>query len=129
MLLPSGERGSSPVEFVLVGTMLTAVTLAVVQFGIAVYVRNVVHDAAVSGAHAAALADAELGDGVRRTKEAITRAVGASYADDILVARIGGPTPAIEVTVRTTLPLLGLLGAPAALEVVGRAPVESFDAP
>ncbi|MGV2903347.1 TadE/TadG family type IV pilus assembly protein, partial [Microbacterium sp. AGC62] len=44
------ERGSSPVEFLLVGTLLTALTLGVLQLALAVYVRNVVHDAAVGGA-------------------------------------------------------------------------------
>ena len=45
------DRGSAPVEFVLVGTMLTFLTLGVLQFGFAVYVRNVVHDAAVDCAY------------------------------------------------------------------------------
>ncbi len=43
------DRGSSAVEFLLVGTLLTALTLAVLQLALAVYVRNVVHDAAVEG--------------------------------------------------------------------------------
>ncbi|HET8926556.1 MAG TPA: TadE/TadG family type IV pilus assembly protein, partial [Microbacterium sp.] len=55
--LASDDAGSSPVEFVLVGALLTVLTLAVLQLGLAVYVRNVVHDAAVEGAFHAALAD------------------------------------------------------------------------
>lgn len=121
------ERGSSPVEFVLVGALLTVLTLGVLQFALAVYVRNVVHDAAVEGAHVAALADAEAGEGVRRTELVIGRAIGAGYARDVRVREtraLGVPT--VEVTVHTTLPLIGLLGVPSGLEVTGRAPVESF---
>ena len=123
------DRGSSPVEFVLVGVLLTALTLGVIQFALALYVRNAVHDAAVEGAHVAALADTDPDEGVQRTALVIGRAVGADYAQDVSVretAALGVPT--MEVTVRTTLPLIGFLGVPAALEVTGRAPVESLTA-
>lgn len=126
--LLADERGSSPVEFVLVGMMLTLLTLGVLQFGLAVYVRNVVHDAAVEGAYHAALADTSLEDGVQRTREIIARTVGSEYATDVTVsesAELGGP--AIRVTVHATMPLLGLLGLPNLLEVSAHAPAESFD--
>lgn len=122
------DRGSSPVEFVLVGTMLTVLTLGVLQLGLSIYVRNVVHDAAVEGAFHAALADTSLQDGARRTHQIITRTVGTEYAADITVSEttvLGHPT--VEVTVQATLPLVGLLGAPRAMEVSAHAPIESFD--
>ncbi|WP_217181411.1 TadE/TadG family type IV pilus assembly protein [Streptomyces sp. AC495_CC817] len=122
------ERGSSPVEFVLVGTLLTLLTLAVLQLGLAVYVRNVVHDAAVDGAYHAALADTTPAEGVDRARRAITRAIGASYARDITIAtadELGEST--VTVRISTTLPVIGLLGVPGALEVEARAPEESFD--
>ena len=122
------DRGSSPVEFVLVGTLLTLLTLAVLQLGLSIYVRNVVHDAAVEGAFHAALADTSLEDGAQRTGQIITRTVGAEYAADIAVRETSSlGHPAVEVTVRTTLPLVGLLGAPRSMEVTAHAPVESFD--
>ncbi len=52
-------------------------TLGVLQLGLAIYVRNVLHDAAVEGAYHAALADTSLADGVRRTTEIVSRTVGA----------------------------------------------------
>lgn len=125
--LLADERGSSPVEFVLVGALLTALTLAVLQIALAVYVRNVVHDAAVEGAHHAALADTTLDEGAARTEAVITRAVGAEYAGDIAIgedAALGHPS--VVVRVRTRLPVLGLLGVPFGMEVDARAPVESF---
>lgn len=114
-------------DFVLVGALLTALTLAVLQLGFAVYVRNIVHDAAVEGAHYAALADTSLADGAERTRVAITRAVGGSFAEGITVSesdRLGHPTAV--VTVRTTLPIIGLLGVPYGLEVDADAPMESL---
>lgn len=125
----SDDRGSNPVEFVLVGTLLTALTLAVLQLAFAIYVRNVVHDAAVEGAYYAALADTTVEEGEERAREVIRRAIGPSYADDITVAsarREGRET--VEVRIRTTLPVFGLVGVPAALQVEASAPAESFDA-
>ena len=124
---PLDEEGSSPVEFVLVGALLTVLTLGVLQFGVAVYVRNVVHDAAVEGAYHAALADTSLGDGARRTREIVSRTVGEEYATDIDVRETDAlGHMSVEVTVRAMLPLVGLLGAPRTMEVTARAPVESF---
>jgi len=122
------EGGSAPVEFVLVGLLLTVLTLAVLQLGLAVYVRNVVHDAAVEGAYHAALADTSLSDGESRTRAIVSRAIGASYASDIAVresAELGHET--IVVTVRATLPMVGLFGVPGMLEVAAHAPVEAFE--
>ncbi|KQR36907.1 MULTISPECIES: TadE/TadG family type IV pilus assembly protein [Microbacterium] len=121
------ERGSSPVEFVMVGTLLTLLTLAVMQLALAVYVRNVVHDSAVEGAYYAALADTSLEDGAERARAQIVRAVGEAYAEDVTVGRstsLGQST--IDVRVRTTLPVIGLLGIPFAMEVEAHAPEESF---
>jgi Flp pilus assembly protein TadG len=122
------DSGSSPVEFVLVGTLLTLLTVAVLQFGLAVYVRNVVHDAAVEGAHHAALADTSLRDGVDRTREIVTRTVGGEYAAEVEVDETTAlGQPAVRISVRSTLPLVGLLGLPRLMEVTAHAPVESMD--
>ena len=122
------ESGSSPVEFVLVGTLLTVLTLGVLQLGLAIYVRNVVHDAAVEGAYHAALADTSLAEGARRTADIVSRTVGGEYASDVAVdvtTALGHPS--VRVTVRCPFPLVGLLGAPRMLEVSAHAPLESLD--
>jgi len=130
MLRPSllaDERGSSPVEFVLVGTLLTALTLAVLQLAFAIYVRNVVHDAAVEGAHYAALADTGAAEGRERTRAVITRAIGPQYAEDVAIGEDSSlGHPSVVVRVRTTLPMVGLIGVPYGMEVEARAPAESF---
>ncbi|MFJ2506234.1 TadE/TadG family type IV pilus assembly protein [Microbacterium sp. NPDC087592] len=121
------DRGSSPVEFLLVGTLLTALTLGVLQLALAVYVRNVVHDAAVEGAYQAALADTTQEEGIARTQEVITRAIGASYAEDVRIGASGATgQETVDVRVRSTFPLLGLIGVPFAMEVEAHAPVEAF---
>ena len=123
-----GERGSSTVDFVLVGALLTVLTLGVLQLGMVIHVRNIVHDAAVEGAHHAALADASLADGVERTRLVISRAVGARYAEDITARHTSAlGHSAIEIRVRTVLPLVGLLGIERGLEVSAHAPAEGFD--
>ncbi len=62
------QRGSSTVEFVLVGTLLTLLTLGVLQLALAVYIRNVVHDAARwRDAYFGALADTDADAGAART--------------------------------------------------------------
>jgi len=122
------DTGSTPVEFVLVGTLLTVLSLGVLQLGFAIYVRNVVHDAAVEGAYHAALADTSLEEGARRTSEIVSRTVGAGYATDVAAQETEDlGHPAVQVTVRATLPLVGLLGAPRMLEVTAHAPLESLD--
>lgn len=122
------ESGASPVEFVLVGGLLTLLVLSVLQLALAVYVRNVVHDAAVEGAFHAALADTTLAEGAARTSDLIGRAVTESYDADVQAVEtphLGHP--AVRVTVTATLPLLGLLGPPRGMEVRAHAPMESFD--
>jgi Flp pilus assembly protein TadG len=122
------ESGSAVVEFTLVGVLLTILTLAVLQLGLALHVRNTVLDAAAEGARFGALADNAPTDGVMRTRTLITEAIGAEYATDIEVGTgdwMGHP--AVTVTVRTTLPVVGLLGVGGALEVSGHAAIETLD--
>lgn len=125
---PADDAGSSPVEFVLVGGLLTLLTLGVMQLGLAVYVRNVVHDAAVEGAFHAALADTTLEQGARRTREIVARAVGDGFVSDVVVAEDGElGHRSVVVTVRATLPLAGLFGPPGVMEVNARAPLETLE--
>jgi len=125
--LADDERGSAVVEFVLVGALLTVLTLAVLQLGFAIYVRNVVHDAAVEGAYHAALADTPVQAGAARAGEIIARAVGEDYVQEVSAGDVSvAGVESVSVTVRATLPLAGLLGVPRGLEVTAHAPRESL---
>lgn len=121
------ERGSAPAEFVMVAALLTVLTLAVLQLGLALLVRNTLVDAAAEGARFGALADNAAADGVTRTEDLIAVALGPRYANDVS-ASTGSyrGQPALIVTVSAPLPLAGLLG-PTLLEVSGHAAVETLD--
>lgn len=121
------DDGSAVAEFVLVGALLTVLTLSVLQLGLALHVRNTVLDAASEGARFAALADNGLADGEQRARDLIGTALGPGYASDVTAAygRYLGH-PSTSVTVRTPLPLIGLLGIDGALEVSGHAAVETL---
>ncbi|TFD29026.1 TadE/TadG family type IV pilus assembly protein [Cryobacterium cryoconiti] len=125
---PGGDEGSAAAEFVMVGALLTVLTLAVLQLGIALLVRNTVLDAAAEGARHAALADSGLGEGAARTRELITATIGPAYATDV-EATFGdyGGFPSVQVRVVAPLPLLALFGVDRGLEVVGHAAVETLD--
>nr|WP_246846649.1 pilus assembly protein [Humibacter ginsenosidimutans] len=111
----------------MVGALLTVLTLAVLQLGLSLLVRNTLIDSAAEGAHIAALADNTLADGEQRTRELISSAIGDEYAHDVTAAvvRYRG-TAAVEVTVRAPLPLLGLFGPDRVVEVSGHAPRETL---
>lgn len=122
------DSGTAVAEFVMVGALLTLLTLSVMQLGLALHIRNTVLDAAAEGARFAALADNELADGVMRTRDLITTALGPDYAADV-TASAGSYLghPAATVTVRTPLPLIGLVGIEGGLEVAGHAAIETLD--
>ena len=112
----------------MVGVLLTVLALAVVQLALALHVRNTLLDAAAEGARHAALAGSSSSEGVARTRDLIATAISSDYADDVTASTtsIGG-VPAVEVTVRATLPVIGLLGFQRGMEVSGHAPLEKAD--
>ncbi len=119
------DRGSAPVEFVLVGVLLTLVTLSVLQVAFALHIRTTLIDAAAEGARFAALADSSLPAGIERSRELITAALGESYAQSISGATgASGGHPVVIITVRSPLPLIGMIGIDDTLEVSGRAALE-----
>jgi Flp pilus assembly protein TadG len=121
------DDGSAAAEFVMVGALLTVLTLSVLQLALALHVRNTVLDAAAEGARYAALADNALADGEQRTRELIVVALGAGYARNVSAgygSYLGQRSAA--VTVRTPLPLIGLIGIDDGLEVSGHAAVETL---
>jgi Flp pilus assembly protein TadG len=119
------ETGSAVAEFVMVGVLLAVLTVSVLQLGFALFVRNTLIDAAAEGAHVASLADNTPADGAQRTAELITASVGSGYAGDVTVSTMDYlGAPAVTVTVRAPLPVLGLLGPSRVLTVSGHSPVE-----
>ncbi|MGM7777922.1 TadE family protein [Arthrobacter sp. KNU-44] len=116
------EQGSAVVDFVLVGGLLTVFFLAVVQLTLALHVRNTLIDAASSGARYGALADRTPADARERTADLIGMALNADFARDISTSEASFQgIRTLVVTVRAPLPVIGLIGPRAALEVRGHA--------
>jgi Flp pilus assembly protein TadG len=126
-MVPDGDResGSAVVEFALVSALLAALFLAILQVGVALYVRNTLVAAAAEGARYAADADRGPADGVARTREVITSSLSAAYAQDVTAGleTVGG-VQTVVVQVRAPIPLLGLAGPGGDLVVQGHALAE-----
>jgi len=119
------DRGSAPAEFVMVGVLVVALLLGVVQLALFLHVRNTLQDAASEGARWAALADSSPQRGIARTQELIAEALGTGFAQQVSSssgAWNGHPTAII--TVHASVPLLGLIGVPGVLEVTGHSALE-----
>jgi len=105
----SGESGSAPVDFVLVGALVTVMFMAVLQLGIDFYVRNVLAACVADGARYAANSDvADPGAGAAQANEEITRSLGASYATAYAPSDQGSVDGAavVSIDVAARLPLL-----------------------
>ena len=119
------ERGSAVVDFVLVGGLLTLFFLAIVQLTLVLHVRNTLVDAAASGARYGTLADRGAADARDRAAELIGVALSPEFARDVTTSEAtfqGIRT--LEVTIRAPLPVIGLIGPRAALEVKGHAAIQ-----
>ncbi|MBG6054664.1 Flp pilus assembly protein TadG [Salinibacterium sp. CAN_S4] len=124
----AADDGSAVAEFVMVSGLLVILTLSVIQLGLVLFIRNTVVDAAAEGARFGALADNSATDGIARSVDLIATALGPGYATDV-TASTGSYLghPALTVTVRAPLPLIGLIGLERGLEVSGHAAIESLD--
>ncbi|HET7415302.1 MAG TPA: TadE family protein [Arthrobacter sp.] len=116
------ERGSAVVDFVLVGSLLTVIFIAIIQLALVLHVRNTLIDAAASGARYASLADRGAADAKSRTEALISMALNDSYARNVSVDRVTHQgLETIEVNVEAPLPVIGLIGPVGVVEVSGHA--------
>ena len=117
-----GERGSAVVDFVLVGVLVIAVCVALLQLALGLHVRNVLTDAAGEGARRAALVGGTEGEAAERVAMLTDAVLADGYVDEVTVTRtrIGG-TPVVQAEVTAPLPVLGLFGPAGALRVTGHA--------
>ena len=103
------DDGAAPVDFVLVGLLLTFLFLGVVQLAIDYHVRNVIAACAAEGARYGANADvADPQAGADRANELITQSLGSSFAHAVAADpqdAVGG-APTVTVVVHARLPLL-----------------------
>jgi hypothetical protein len=103
------DVGAAPVDFVLVGSLLTFLFLAVAQVAIDYHVRNVLAACAAEGARYGANADiADPQAGADRANELITESLGSAYANAVapVPQDFADGAPVVTVVVHTRLPLL-----------------------
>src|SRR6478735_301232 len=123
--LTGAERGSAVVDFVLVGGLLTFFFLAIIQLALVLHVRNTLIDAAASGARYGTLADRGAADAQERTTQLIGVALTPEFARDVSTTETSyAGIRTLEVTVRAPLPVIGLIGPRALLEVKGHAAIQ-----
>ena len=121
----AGERGSAVVDFVLVGGLLTMFFLAIVQLTLVLHVRNTLIDAAASGARYGTLADRNASDAEERTRSLISVALNPGFAEQVSTQEVNvHGMRTLEVTVRSPMPVIGLIGPRDLLEVKGHAAVQ-----
>ncbi|WP_347042168.1 TadE/TadG family type IV pilus assembly protein [Brachybacterium nesterenkovii] len=113
------ERGSAVVEFPLIAALIVLIGLATIQAAIIVHVRNSLVDAAVQGAHHAALLGNDTDDGADRAALLVRERFGDAY--EVRADAVQDPSGRITVRVVATMPLVGLLGPSGTLEVDGHA--------
>lgn len=118
--------GVAVVDFVLVLTILAPLFLGILQLGLVLMVRNTLASAAAEGARYAAALDHDLADGEARTRAQISGALAGRFAREVDAATVtvdGQPT--VRVTVRATVPALGLGGPGVRVSVQGHAVEET----
>lgn len=102
------DRGSAPVDFVLVGSLVALMFLALIQLGIDYHVRNVLAACAEEGARYGANADVASADaGAAKANALISQSLGARFATAAAAPvqdSVDG-APLVTVTVTAHLPL------------------------
>jgi Flp pilus assembly protein TadG len=110
------------VEFTLVGVLLTALFLLLLQLGLALHVRNTLLASAAEGARYAANADRTRVDGEAVTRRLIRDSLADSFAGRVTsgVETVDG-VPTVYVQVEATLPVIAFLGPSRGIRVRGHA--------
>lgn len=109
------DRGAAVVDFVLVGTLVIALFLCLLQLGIDLYLRNVLAACAADGARYGANADLPPAAAVTETANLISSSAGSSFATGVQLATDPADTTVdgasvVTVVVRARLPVIfGLL--------------------
>ena len=110
------------VDFALVGALVAAVALALLQLALGLHVRNVLIDAAGEGARRAALVGGTTAEAEARVRALAGAALSGDCVQAVQVRRTRtGGLAVVEVRVLARLPVLGLLGPGGGLAVTGHA--------
>lgn len=120
-----GERGNAPAEFVMVMALVMLLFGVVLQVSFALYARNILIDAASSGARYGTLLDRTYSDGATRTQEIINHNLPPQYQTSVSTHEVNvNGDRTLEVTVQGTLPVVGPFGFDQGINVTGHALVQ-----
>ena len=104
------DRGAAVVEFVLVGVLVVALFLGVLQLALLLHMRNVVVASVAEGAREAANADRDCADGAARAHDLVAGALGGRVASGLDVTDCNVVTedgvPLVRLRAHAALPLL-----------------------
>jgi len=121
-----GVRGNAPAEFVLVGTLLTALALGVIHVALVIHVRHILHASAWEGARYASYYGTTFAEGRALTVDLISEALSDSYAQAVSVRSSNvGNQPAVTVQVRAPIPTVGLWSLGGEMSVQAAVPLEA----
>ncbi|MGY5318726.1 TadE/TadG family type IV pilus assembly protein [Neomicrococcus lactis] len=116
------EEGSSIPEFVMVSTLIIALFISILQLTLVLHVRNVMLDAAATGARYGTLADRNASDGSQRTRELLSTSLGSGFAANIGAQETSvGGQPGLQIHISAGFPLLGFFSVGGEISVVGEA--------
>ncbi|GAB3176942.1 hypothetical protein GCM10027060_00450 [Nesterenkonia halophila] len=116
------ERGAATAEFTMVAALLALLFVLTLQLAVVVHVRNTLIDAASTGARFGALDDRSAADGVARTEELISGAIGVDHAEHVGHRwRSVDAGRELTIVVEADVPLFGLGPGLGHLEVSGSA--------
>lgn len=120
-----GEEGNATAEFVMVSALVVLFFSLVLQIAFALYTKNMLVDAASSGARYGTLYQNSASDALERTRSLLNESLPFGYPADIQVAySTFQGVQTLEVTVVGPLPLLGPWGLADSLTGKGRAVVQ-----
>lgn len=114
-----GDDGAAVAEFPMVAVLIVMIGLLVVQAALIVHTRNTLVDAAVQGAHHAALVGSTPQDGAERAERLIHERFGDGL--DAAATATQESDGTIRIRITAALPLVGLYGPSGELSVEGRA--------
>lgn len=106
----------------MVSALLIVLGLTIIQLALVLHVRNTLIDAAAHGARYGALANRTVQDGAERTRLLIGQSLHYGFAEQVsATTESAGEHELVLVSVRTRVPLLGLLPNGWELELTGQA--------
>ena len=118
----SNQAGSVLVEWSLVAVLVMAVTAALLQLTLSLYVRNILADAASDAARQAALVGASDAEANARVQQLCHGALRANYPTKSEVSHLQrGSVSLVQVQVSAPLPVIGLWSPTGSVVVRGHA--------